>query len=288
MTLALTPGLFQSLLSRSLFILLFALSFHKPTEAQLQRERADTGPHFVDIFHAPSSAGLTTVHFTPRRNLNSSVMHTFGLVKGGINQFYGLDNGANTRIGLDYGISENLSIGIGRMTFNKVVDLNSKFSIMKQTADNRNPLSISIKLSSAISTLPGIRFSDRLNYFTSLMLARKLRRFSFQISPMLAHFQHVDTSGYNRLYGLGMIAAYQFSERFSFSSELLPVIGHRNPGTHTTLSLSFNIDTGGHLFQLFFTSSQWHNEQYIMANNRDRFWDGEFRFGFNIHRVFGI
>jgi hypothetical protein len=66
------------------------------------------------------------------------------------------------------------------------------------------------------------------------------------------------------------------------------VLGKRNNGTHNTLAAALNINTGGHIFQIFFTSSQWHGEQFVMANNRDRFFDGDFRFGFNIHRVFGL
>jgi hypothetical protein len=66
------------------------------------------------------------------------------------------------------------------------------------------------------------------------------------------------------------------------------VIGQRHAFSKDALAVALNINTGGHVFQLFLSSSQWHNEQYIMANNRDKFWKGEFRFGFNIHRVFGL
>ena len=54
------------------------------------------------------------------------------------------------------------------------------------------------------------------------------------------------------------------------------------------MGIALNIDTGGHIFHIFLTISQWHNEQYIMANNRDRFWDGDFRIGFNINRMIGL
>ena len=60
------------------------------------------------------------------------------------------------------------------------------------------------------------------------------------------------------------------------------MLGDRNPGTSDAMGIALNIDTGGHIFQIFFTSSQWHNEAYILANNRHRFWEGEFRFGFNV------
>jgi hypothetical protein len=283
-----TTGLHQKISVSVLFTAIFMLIIQESIFAQLQRERADTGPVYVDIFPAPANTGLSTVYITPKRNLNSTILHTFGLIKGGIEHFYGLDDGANTRLGLDYGISDRFSIGIGRMTFLKVVDVNSKIGLMKQTADGNNPLSITLKVSSAVTTLPGIQFSDRLNYFTGIMFARKFHGISLQVSPMLTYYQRLSEENHNRLFGIGFIAAYELNDRFSLSGELLPVLSNRYTDTHTSMALSLNIDTGGHIFQIFFTSSQWHNEPYIMANNRDRFLDGDIRFGFNIHRTFGL
>jgi hypothetical protein len=273
-----------SVLCTAIFILIIPDSLY----AQLQRERADTGPDYVEIFPAPANTGLSTVYITPERNLNTTILHTFGLIDGGIEHFYGLDDGANTRLGLDYGISDRFSIGIGRMTFHKVVDVNSKIGLMKQTSDGNNPLSITLKLSSSVTTLPGIQFSDRLTYFTSVMLARKSGRISLQVSPMLTYYRRLAEDNHNTLFGIGLIGAYELNDRFSLSGELLPVINNPYDNTHTNMSFSLNIDTGGHIFQIFFTSSQWHNEPYIMANNRDRFFDGKIRFGFNIHRTFGL
>jgi hypothetical protein len=105
---------------------------------------------------------------------------------------------------------------------------------------------------------------------------------------MFAHFNHVSGQNPNQLWGLGTLANYELNHRFSISAEYLALIGNRNPGTENSMGVALNIDTGGHIFQVFFTSSQWHNEQFIMANNRDRFLEGDFRFGFNIHRVFGL
>ncbi len=281
-------GLCRTFIRKSLILFAFTFLCYEISDAQLQRERADTGPDYVEIFPATANAGLSTVQITPKRNLNSTILHTFGLVKNGIEHFYGLDDGANTRLGLEYGISDRFSIGLGRMTFHKVVDLNSKYGLLKQTEDGQIPLSITIKMASSVTNLSGLEFSDRLNYQAAIMLARKFHRISLQASPMITYFQRTTGQNYHRLFGIGLIAAYEINDRFSVSTELLPVLGNRNPGTHTNMALSLNIDTGGHLFQIFFTSSQWHNEPYIMANNVDQFLNGEFRFGFNIHRIFGL
>lgn len=258
--------------------------------AQLQRERVQTDALVEDVFWASQNIGLSTVENLPAKNLNTTIIHTFGLVRGGIDRFFGMDDGANTRIGLDYGFSDRFSAGIGRMTFNKIVDVRSKYNILRQTRSGSTPIELAVKVSAGISTVSGIgfEFSDRLSYNSTLMIARKFNTLSIQVSPMIAHFNRVANNNPAQLWGVGMLFNYELNDRYSISGEYLPVIGERNPSTHDTAAIGLNIYTGGHIFQLFFTSSQWHNEQFIMANNRDQLWKGDIRFGFNIHRVFGL
>lgn len=258
--------------------------------AQLERERVVTSSPVEDTFWATKNVGISTIINPSGKDLHSSVLHTFGLVDGGIDRFFGLDDGANTRLGLIYGITDRVSLGLGRMTFRKVVDISTKINLLRQQTDGSVPVSVAVKGATGISTLSGIglEFSDRLSYFTSVMIARKFNGYSLQISPMYSHFNRTPGQAQKDLLGLGILLNVDLNERFALSWEYLPVFGDRNPGTEDAMAVALNIDTGGHVFQLFFASSQWHNEQFIMANNRDRFWEGDFRFGFNIHRVFGI
>ncbi|MEX2455709.1 MAG: DUF5777 family beta-barrel protein [Balneolaceae bacterium] len=258
--------------------------------AQLPRERVQPDDQVETVFWSTTNIGISTVQNLSARNLNTTIAHTFGTTNRGIEQFFGLDDGANTRLGIDYGISDTFSIGIGRMTFDKVVDLRGKYNLMRQTTSENKPIDLAVKLSTGINTTAGIglEFSDRLSYLTSFMAARKFNRLSIQLTPMLAFFNDVDGENENRLFGLGILSQFELNERFALGAEYLPVLGDRNPGTEDAIGISLNIDTGGHIFQILFNSSQWHGEQYIMSNNRDQFLDGEFRFGFNIHRVFGL
>lgn len=258
--------------------------------AQLERERVVTSTPVEDTFWATKNVGISTIVNPSGNDLHSSVLHTFGLIDGGIDRFFGLDDGANTRLGLIYGISDRVSVGLGRMTFQKVVDISTKINLMRQTTDGSVPLSIALKGATGISTLSGLglEFSERLSYFSSVMFAKKFNGFSIQLSPMYSHFNRVSGQAQKDLLGLGILLNVELNERFALSGEYLPVFGDRNPGTEDAMAIALNINTGGHVFQIFFASSQWHNEQFIMANNRDRFWEGDFRFGFNIHRVFGL
>lgn len=258
--------------------------------AQLERERVVTSTPVEDTFWTTKNVGISTIVNPSGNDLHSSVLHTFGLIDGGIDRFFGLDDGANTRLGLIYGITDRVSIGIGRMTFQKVVDISTKLNLVRQTTDSSVPLSIAVKGATGISTLSGLglEFSDRLSFFTSVMIAKKFNGFSLQLSPMYSHFNRTAGQAQENLLGLGVLLNVELNERFALSGEYLPVFGDRNPETEDAMAIALNINTGGHVFQIFFASSQWHNEQFIMANNRDRFWEGDFRFGFNIHRVFGL
>lgn len=271
-------------------VILTVVLIPSAAEAQLERQKTVTDSPVNQIFWATQNIGIGTVENPSAGDLHSSVLHTFGLVDGGIDRFFGLDDGANTRLGLVYGISDRFSLGIGRMTFQKVVDLHGKANVLRQTTSGNIPVDVAVKASVGISTLSGagLEFSERLSYFTSVMIARKFNRFSLQVSPMYSHFNRTTANNLEQLFGVGILMNIELNERFSLSAEYLPVFGDRNPRTEDAMAVALNIDTGGHVFQIFFNSSQWHNEQFIMANNRDRFWEGDFRFGFNIHRVFGL
>jgi len=270
-------------------VFLFSLA-PEVSDAQLKRERSVTSVLAEPAFSATKNIGISTIINPSGGDLHYSILHTFGLVDGGIDRFYGLDDGANTRLGLIYGVTDRFSIGVGRMTFRKVVDISAKVNLMQQTKDAGRPVSIALKGATGISTVSGqgLDFNERLSYFTSVMFARKFNTVGIQLTPMYSYFNRVLGEDEQHLFGLGVLLQVDLNERLNLSWEYLPVLGNRNPGTDDAMALSLNIDTGGHVFQIFFASSQWHNEQYIMANNSDRFWEGDFRFGFNIHRVFGL
>lgn len=258
-------------------------------EAQLTREPVRSDQPVESNFLAPTHIGLPTVYQVAEKNLNSSVKHTFGLVSGGIDHFYGLDDGANTRLGIDYGLNQWLSVGIGRMTFNKVVDLRSQISILQQIREGA-PVDLAMHISSGISTLSGtgMSFPDRQSWLATLMIAKTVHRLSVQIAPMAGTIHSRNGEEKPLLLGAGVLGAWQLSDRYTLGIEYLPRFGDRPAGSSNLMAISLNIDTGGHLFQLFLSSSQWHNAPYMMANNSDRFWEGDFRFGFNINRLFGL
>lgn len=270
----------------------------QPVNAQMERTRvAEDGP-VEDIFLSGSIAGMSTVTSLPKYNLNTMVMHNFGLISGGIHDFYGLDGGAAVRLGIDYGLTDKLDIGIGRTGIEDNVDLRVKYVILEQLISDKMPVQVALKGNIGISTQRERRFdytfTERLNYLTSVMVARKFNeKLSLQIAPMVSHFNTVvkeeDTGTlYNTTFGVGLGGRYKLNNRNALAFEYLPVIGNRNPNTKDHIALSYEIDTGGHVFQLFFMSGRWFTEQHLLARTNTDILEMDFRFGFNINRIFGL
>ena len=65
-----------------------------------------------------------------------------------------------------------------------------------------------------------------------------------------------------------------------------------NPLTSTetfdVIGFGFEIETGGHVFQLMFTNTLAPFEKGFITETVDEFWDGDIRFGFNISRIFQL
>lgn len=273
-------------------VLFLVLCFFTSTvaQAQMERKRAQIVEP-VETFSTPSLMAQATTHQLTPGNLNVTIMHSFGIAtRNAVQNFFGFDNVQNVRLGLDFGLTERWSAGIGRSSRFNVVDLRSKLALLRQNTSGSIPLSLSLKGDIGVVTQENSRpFSDDISTLISAIFSRKMNdNISLQLSPMYSHFSLARAGQQNNLFSVGMGAEIQLSNRFSLISEYNPVIGNRNAGTNNAFTLGLNIETGGHVFQLFFTSTQWHLEQYIVANNNEQFWNGDFRFGFNVNRIFGL
>lgn len=273
-----------------LLCILLQFSTFGVVQAQMERERADIDPA-VDAFWTPTLITQTTTEHLPARNLNVTIMHSFGIATSNVvRNFFGLDNVQNVRLGLDLGLTNRWSVGVGRSSLLNVVDIRSKYALLRQNESDSKPVSISLKGDLGIITQENLRpLEDDISTFGSVVISRKFNdTFSLMVAPMYAHFSRFGTAGSSDLLSVGLGSSIRLSNRFAFTTEYYPVIGDRIEGTKNAFALGFNIQTGGHVFQLFFTSTEWHLEQYVLANNDSQFWAGDFRFGFNVNRIFGL
>lgn len=119
-------------MKRVLFVLIIIGISSSFLQAQMQRQRAVKDAPVDELFLIGSIAGMSTVTNLEKGDLNSVIMHNFGLVSGGIEDFWGLDQGAAVLLGIDYGVTDKLSIGIGRTSIEDNVDLRFKYTVLRQ------------------------------------------------------------------------------------------------------------------------------------------------------------
>lgn len=258
---------------------------------QMERERADPEGPVSEVFWSPTLITQETTAQLEGGNLNSTIMHSFGIAtRRPVQNFFGFDNVQNVRLGLDYGLTDCWSVGIGRSSLNNVVDLRTKAALLRQNQTNSKPINISLKGSMGMITQENRRpISDDLSAFASALVSRKLSdRISLQVQPMYGYRSSVSAGDPNDYFAVGLGSEVHLSRRFGVVAEYYPVLSERSDGTNNAFSLGLNIETGGHVFQLFFTSTQWHLEEYVISTNSEQFWAGDFRFGFNVNRLFTL
>jgi hypothetical protein len=225
------------------------------------------------------------------------ISHHFGQINSGFYNFFGLDQ-ATTRLGLEYGITSRIEVGFGRSTYDKTWDGFTKIKILRQSKGARKmPLSLSFYANTAINGLDW-QYPERKNYFASRMsycfeflVARKFNDYlSFQLIPSMVHRNLVPTTtDHNDIFAIGAGGRCKISKRVSVNAEYYYLLPNQNlDGIYNSFSLGVDIETGGHVFQLFLTNSQGSFEEAFITENNGNWMKGDIFLGFNISRVFTI
>lgn len=221
------------------------------------------------------------------------ISHRFGRVNSGVDELFGLDN-SSIRFGLEYGITNDLNIGVGRSSFQKVYDGYVKYKILKQS--NALPVTLTGFLSAVSQTLDfpndGANYESkhRYSYTYQLLLARKFdSNFSFQLMPTWIHRNLVPTEeDANDLFALGFGGRVKLNNRLALNAEYYPQFTDKSDRFTNALAFGFDLETGGHVFQLHLTNAQQMNEGGFIGETTGNFFDGDIHFGFNISRVFTL
>ncbi len=225
------------------------------------------------------------------------ISHHFGRINEGAYNFWGLD-AATIRLGLEYSLNDHISFGIGRGTWKKMFDGHLKLKLLRQSSGKRlMPVTVSYFSSIGINSLrwqdPGREnyFTSRLSYVHQLLIARKFNEtVSLQFSPTVVHRNLVAAKDdQNDVFALGAGGRVKLNRRTSINVEyfyLLP--GKTADNFNNSLSIGFDIETGGHVFQLFFTNSNPITEHGFITETVGRWDQGDIFFGFNITRTFTL
>jgi len=288
-------------MKQKLFFLIFLTSSIRIAAQDLLAE-LDKLPqpkdYTIATFKATRLVNFHTIETLSKGSLEVRIAHRFGPISGGSTNFWGLDGPATIQLRIDYAITDRLMIGVGRASDHKMVDGFMKYRILRQTTDGSMPVSItglaSVNVDSQPNSLIGVdyyqNFNSRLVYMGTAMIARKFNsKFSLQVSPVFIHYNMVQnlTDKNDMLSAVGS-ARYKFTKRTALTLEYMYRI---TPYTvdmsqyYNVLSIGFDIETGGHVFQIFVTNGSAINEVRTIPYTTSSFSNG-LMLGFNLSRVF--
>lgn len=260
-------------------------------------EEEETTDYATASFKTSRVINLHSLENTASGVLDFKISHRFNTVQNGLYDFFGLD-GANLRLGFDYGVTDRLVVGIGRSNYEKTLDGFTKYKILRQSKGKRNmPITLAALGTVAMQTLKWANpdrdnhFSSRLYYTGQLIIGRKISEgFSLQLSPTIVHRNLVATfDESNDVLALGIGTRIKLSKRMAINLEYIYVLPDQlAPQFVNSLSVGLDIETGGHVFQLHFSNSRIMVEKGFIAETTNKWEDGGIHFGFNISRVFTI
>ncbi len=272
---------------------------------ELNNQSATTNYAFA-TFKGTRLGNGHTVETKNKNTLEFIFQHRFGAMSEGAYEMYGLDQ-AYVRLALDYGITDNLSVSIGRNSRDKTMDGYLKYKVLRQSKGERNfPVTVTAFANAAYKLSPkGPASSDRMSYTGQLLIARKFTPgFSFQLMPTYVHKNAIDPeveSAQKDQLALGFGGRLKVARSIALTAEYY---ANFNLGKyvdfdevtfdpiyktyHNSLCLGIDIETGSHVFQLLITNAIGLNERAFITETRDDFFAGDLHLGFNVTRTFQL
>lgn len=249
-------------------------------------------------YKAAAFKGLKIVNFESTKMISKQelyfvVSHRFGSIETGFKDFFGLDQ-AVTRLNLIYGVTDAINVGVSRSSFRKIYESSLKVRLLREkkgefpfTIVSSSNILINTSLDDVI--LPGLEFKHRVGYTTQLLISKKFNKdFSLQLMPTFFHDNYVDINEQdNSQYVIGFGGRHKLSKRWSINFDYGAHLNRADTSPFKNpLSIGFDLETGGHVFQLHFTNAQPMNTNSFLGQATGDWGKGDIFFGFNLSRVF--
>ena len=291
----------------SLFILLFLVQIVNGQDDllnELEKQDSSNNNYTFATFKGSRVINGQSVETRRRGELEFIFSHRFGLVNGGAYTLWGLDESV-TRLGLEYGITDRFGVGIGRTSADKTYDGYVRYKVLRQR-DNGTPVTITAMGTLTYKTFPNeeddpaaaaeLNANKRMAYTAQVMIARKFNtKLSLQVNPIFVHRNYVVNETYENKddFALAFAGRYKITKSMAISAEYTARLNANEnvPPTYVrydAVGIGFDIETGGHVFQLLFTNTLGMFERFTITQTDHNFWDGDIHFGFNITRTFQL
>jgi hypothetical protein len=311
---------------RSLLLVL-SLAFSVSVFAQedllsLVDDQKDAKPKKVyATFKTYKLGNAQTIETVKKNNLDFRISHRFGNVynmDNGTNalneaahSYFGFDNASDIRWSFDYGVTDNLTIGVGRSRFKETYDGSIKWKLISQKEHFKVPVSVTFFADMGYSSVkPELLYAGavkdfptndlhRFNYFSQLIIASKLTEWlSLEILPSYMHrnfiVQRVNDKGVedvNGFFSLGVGGRIKLTKRMCLIGDYFYNFApfyQNNTSVFNPLAFGFEIETGGHVFSMFFTNSSALIENNFIPYTTDTWSKSQVKFGFCISRTFAL
>lgn len=258
-----------------------------PVKTESTQQKKLTKPAFWGM----RLVNLPTTQTIDKRKVLFRISHRyFPAVSDGIDDFYGLDGPAAILLSLGYGISDRLSISLARSNRFKEVELSLKWLLLEHGEIKTLPVSAALNFGGGLITdiEDGEKTfqSENLKFNAQLSISYQFSNaFSLLLVPAYSsNTNHWESPSEGTL-SFGFGARYMFPKDFSIIAEWTPIIaGYMAESSGWGFGIEKKI--GGHVFQVFVTNSIGMTSAQFVPGGNLRIQDGDFRFGFNIFRLF--
>jgi hypothetical protein len=247
------------------------------------------------------------------------ISHRFGNIGGqsggGFHTLYGFDIASDILFDFDFGITKNLMVGIQRSKQQELISLTAKYRFLTQQSSGM-PISAAIHADAGIT--PEVSgtlysgappdstytqsFADRISYFGELIIDRRFNdRISLELVGGVSHRNYIlqNMNADNGAMDMNNIPFAGAGGRFMFNKHSSLVFDYyylfsqyrtNNTGNpyFPPLSIGYEVETGGHVFEINFTNASFLDENNIIPATRDNWLKGGFKLGFSISRVFNL
>lgn len=254
----------------------------------------DTGKLPVrSTFETTSLIDNPTIMGPVAKQLQLNIIHRFGLMNKGITDLYGIYASSNIRMGLNYGVTDRIMVGIGTTSEYKLQDVNWKVALIQQNRSGSVPISVSYYGNVVIDArskedigLSRFRGLHRFSYLTQIIVARKFSEaISLQAAPTFVYYNAVDTMYKNISYGFSLGGRIKISDSKAIIFEYdqpLSTAKYSDFNAKPNVGIGLEIGTATHAFQIFATTARGILSQRNFAYNQNDFTKGQMLFGFNI------
>jgi len=239
-----------------------------------------------------------------KHDLDLRIRHHFGDIGGkfgSAHTLYGLDVASDLFIGLDYGVTDDFTVAVGRSKQDELYNFSGKYKLLRQKSEGGMPVNLTVFAQMGwiarepFSESEFAQYSDRFSYFLQGIISRKISsRLSLEVMPgYLLRQNPSDPEDPNNLFVLGFAGRMKLTRRLSFIADYTLVNGLSRPTDLVTdyynpLGVGLEIETGGHIFSLNFMNSEYIVENNFISNTKKSWNKGGVRFGFTISRNFTL